>query len=304
MHDPAAEAVRRSSMMSGTRDLPGDGSMRSGSVPYAGVGPSPSPGQYNAHMVPHFQPVTPVAAPPQIHQTPVPIPHPPHHVAPPTASTRPMQYQQQQPGFSQSYAANYAQSPAPPLHQQQQMNTPMGGSFSQVPVPPVSRGSVSAAPGNAMTPGNMYNPPRPPEVYTLPDNLNENFPPEVRQCFQHDAAGRVLFFTAPPLDRPHKGVAPESAGLGHSVKYLAGRKEWLADRERKRKERDETRAAESQKRVERDSEEERNSQTEAAFQATESMGKWLHNFDDDTKRWTKEAGLEGWQSTGREEGVA
>lgn len=295
-------------MMSAARDLPGDVTARSGSAPYPGPGPSPSPGQYNAHMVSHFQPVTPVAVPPSMHQTPVPIPHPPHHaVAAPVSSMRPMQYQQQQqqqPGFQPNYAASYAQTPAPVMHQQQQMANPLVSNYTQVPVPPVSRTPAGPAPGNVMTAGNVYNPPRPPEVYTLPDNLNESLAGEVRRCFQRDAAGRVLFFTAPPLDRPHKGISQESAGLGHSIKYLAGRKEWLAERDKKRKQRDENDADESQKRVETELEKGKPSKEDIVAQATTAMSRWFHQLDEDTQRWTKEAGLEGWKQVEREKGVA
>lgn len=94
-------------------------------------------------------------------------------------------------------------------------------------------------PGVAQTHANMYNPPRPPEVYTLPDNVNETLPATVRREFQHDESGRVLFFSAAPLDRSCSGLSPLSAGLGHSAKYLAGRGKWLAEREMKRKDRDE-----------------------------------------------------------------
>ncbi|CAM1503735.1 Fc.00g013260.m01.CDS01 [Cosmosporella sp. VM-42] len=305
--DLAAEAARRSSMLSVNRDMPGDGSGRSLSTPYPGAGPSPSPGQYNAHMAPHFQPVTPVAAPPPIHQTPVPIPHPPHHAVPPPASMRPVQYQQhslqhQQPGYPQSYAQAYPPSPAPPLHQQQ-MSNPLAQTYSQVPTAPVSRTPMVPTPINTMSSGNVYNPPRPPEVYTLPDNLNENFPMEVRQSFQHDDSGRILFFTAPPLDRPHKGISQESAGLGHSLKYLAGRKEWLADREKKRKERDEEGTNTSQKRAEIKMLADKDVKEDMVSQATNAMAKWIQHFDEDTERWKKEAGLEGWSKATGENGI-
>lgn len=60
--------------------------------------------------------------------------------------------------------------------------------------------------GNTAAPhANIYNPPRPPEVYTLPENVNESIAREMREGFQHDSAGRILFFTAPPLDRATAG---------------------------------------------------------------------------------------------------
>ncbi|KAF7563758.1 hypothetical protein G7046_g372 [Stylonectria norvegica] len=311
--DITAEAARRASMLSATRDMPGDGAVRSTSTPYLVTGPSPSPRQYNAHMTPHFQPVTPVAVPQAMHQTPVPIPHQPHHAMPPQ-SMRAIQYQQplqhqlahQQPGIiPQSYAATYPQSPAPPLLQHQpQMINPLAPTYSPVPVPAVARTPMGAMPGLPMPGGNVYNPPRPPEVYTLPDNLNETLPAEIRQSFQHDDKGRILFFTAPPLDRPHKGISNESAGLGHSIKYLAGRQEWLAEREKKRKERDEQQITNARKRTGEQPDSEKSRRDEMASQATTAMASWLQHFDEDTERWKKQAGLEGWREVSKKNGVA
>jgi chromatin structure-remodeling complex subunit RSC1/2 len=155
--------------------------------------------------------------------------------------------------------------------------------------------------------GNAYNPPRPPEVYALPDNINDTLPKELRQTFQHDSAGRVLFFTAPPLERSHKGISHESAGLGHSVKYLAGRKEWLAEREKKRKERDENIGDISQKRLEKDVADAYQAKKEIVAQASDAMAKWLEKYDDDTQKWTDQAGLEGWRErtkANKEKGAA
>ncbi|KAM5366384.1 hypothetical protein ACJZ2D_010575 [Fusarium nematophilum] len=304
--DVAVDAGRRSSMLSLPGSMPADPSARH-SMPYPG-GPSPSPVQYNAHMTPHFQPVTPVAPPQQAHQTPVPIPHPPHLGPPqPQVSVRPVQYQHQPQhppaGYAQSFAPNYAQS-VPPMHQQTPMGNHMAQAYGQVQIPPVARSPMAPTPGSAMQGGNVYNPPRPPEVYTLPDNVNEALPPELRQSFQHDSTGRVLFFTAPPLDRPHKGISHESAGLGHSIKYLAGRQEWLAERERKRKERDEKDAQLSQKRVGTDVTASRQAKDEVVAQASGAMAKWLQQLDEDTQRWKKETGIEGWREVSGEKSVA
>ena len=140
----------------------------------------------------------------------------------------------------------------------------------------------------------MYNPPRPPEVYTLPDTVNEVLDTTIRQQFQHDESGRLLFFTTPPIDRPQNGVSPSSTGLGHSARYLAGRSEWLAERELKRKARDEDAAVHAQKRGSMDVE--REMDDELAAQAVGAMGNWLKRFDSDTKQWEKEAGLTGWRT--------
>ncbi|KAI9150172.1 Chromatin structure-remodeling complex subunit RSC1 [Paramyrothecium foliicola] len=308
-----ADPTRRPSMLSATRDIPSDLSVRNSSVPFAGPVPSPSPGHYNAHMTSHFQPATPGPGMPPVHQTPVPIPHPPQHVIPPQAPLQTIpyqpppqpqhqpqhqhqhqfQHQPQQPRYPQSYAPSFPQSPAP-MHQP--MGNPLVATYAPGPVSPVANRNQMAQPqGVNMPHANAYNPPRPPEVYTLPDNLNEAFPPEVRRSFQHDEAGRILFFTAPPLERANKGVSSSSAGLGHSIKYLAGRKEWLAERERKRKERDEKDGEATSKRSNGDNH--GNAAARAVVsQAVEAMDQWFQHFDQDTQRWEKDAGLEGWRN--------
>ncbi|KAF5579007.1 chromatin structure-remodeling complex subunit RSC1 [Fusarium pseudoanthophilum] len=295
--DAGADSGRRASMLSVPGGIPNDHSGRHPSISYPG-GPSPSPVPYNAHMTPHFQPVTPGAQPAQVQQTPVPIPHQPHLGAQPQVSVRPVQYQHQpqhsQAGYAQGFAPNYGQ-PVPPMHQQTPMPNHMAQTYNQVQATPVARSPMPAAPGMPMPGGNVYNPPRPPEVYALPDNINDAMPKELRESFQHDSSGRVLFFTAPPLDRPHKGISHESAGLGHSAKYLAGRKEWLADRERKRKERDEQIGSNSNKKLERDAADARQAKIEIVAQASDAMAKWLEQYNEDTQKWKEKAGLEGWR---------
>jgi len=161
---------------------------------------------------------------------------------------------------------------------------------------------MGSAAGNMMPHSNVYNPPRPPEVYTLPDNFNEILPSDVRRTFQHDDAGRVLFFTAPPLDRSHKGVSAASAGLGHGVKYLAGRTEWLAEREKKRKERDEKVSLEAKKRTVDHAE--RVEEDAVVAQAIDALDQWFRRIDEDTERWKTETGLAGWREPDKKGSVA
>ncbi|KAL8742403.1 MAG: hypothetical protein Q9190_005099 [Brigantiaea leucoxantha] len=68
-------------------------------------------------------------------------------------------------------------------------------------------------------PGSTANSVRPYEVYRLSEQANAQIPSEIRQQFQQDEQGNVLFFTAPPLDvlRPDG----EGSAVGHTVKYLA-----------------------------------------------------------------------------------
>ena len=277
------DTSRRGPMLPAVRDPSAEISMRNSSGPFQA--PSPSPSQYQAHMAPAFQPVTPGMGAAPVHQSPVPIPQPIHHSPhPPQVPIRPMHYQQQA----------YSQSPAPPMHHQP-LHNPLTPGYGQGP-PLGSRSGLTSALPNGAPSGNMYNPPRPPEVYTLPDAVNDTVPEEVRRQFRCDSAGRVLFFTAPPLDRTGKPLSPGSAGLGHSAKYLSGRKEWLAERERKRKIRHE----ESSRDVRRKSpprEEFPGSEPDDSMvsRATEALATWFRNLDEDTAQWQKQAGLEGWK---------
>lgn len=67
-----------------------------------------------------------------------------------------------------------------------------------------------------------YKAPQPVEVYILSDHANASIPPEIREQFQRDEHGRVLFFTAPPLNTSPT-VQKEGRALGHSARYLAAK---------------------------------------------------------------------------------
>lgn len=69
----------------------------------------------------------------------------------------------------------------------------------------------------APRPTTNYRDPPPIEVYTLPDAANLSIPFEIREQFQKDAAGRVLFFTTPPV------ATPEITESRHSIRYLAAK---------------------------------------------------------------------------------
>ncbi|KAI5806305.1 putative RSC complex subunit [Geopyxis carbonaria] len=71
----------------------------------------------------------------------------------------------------------------------------------------------------------------PPTTFTLPDSVTHALPAEVAERFLRDREGRMLWFSVPPLAAPEGGV-----GVGHSVQYLARRRE-LEERRRRRRER-------------------------------------------------------------------
>ena len=82
-----------------------------------------------------------------------------------------------------------------------------------------SRYSHSQTPYRGVAVAGSANPVRPHEIFRLSEQANAQIPEEVRQQFQQDDQGNVLFFTAPPVD-----VLPplkEGSAVGHSARYLA-----------------------------------------------------------------------------------
>ncbi|KAK3384811.1 hypothetical protein B0H63DRAFT_471677 [Podospora didyma] len=244
-----------------------------GAVAGPGPVPVPSPSHYMQQFAPRHAPppatqahghaplhLQPQPMPMQMH-----VPHPgmpqmqpsPHY--PPQHHSYPQQQQQLQQQPQQHYGAPQPQPP-PNLHYQQppahlapvydphlrpvHPATP-GMMAARQPMPPTPS-SATMPHVNATAPGNVYNAPRAPEVYTLTDGMDAAIPADVRDQFQRDEQGRVLFFTAPPLNRRSAGagsVAEQYAGLGHSVSHLANIKKLREERARKRKERDEAAAS-------------------------------------------------------------
>lgn len=150
--------------------------------------PSPSHGsQSQSHAQPHIQ---------QYHQHSA-SPAPVHH----------SQYAQQN---SSSYAQNQHTNHASSHH------TSHHDHYST----PQSRYAHPQSSHRTGTlPGAGINPPRPIEVYHLSDSANASIPEDIREQFQRDEQGHVLFFTAPPLDV----LPPTKPGpaLGHTARYLA-----------------------------------------------------------------------------------
>lgn len=239
----------------------------------APVPPSPSAAQYGQS---HFAPPRPTPTPP----TPVQIqPMAAHQMHSPAQMHPTPQY------ASQGYHQQYAPAPSPVGHHQQMPNAMAYDHHRMAPTPAAMTPQRMPAPAPAaMGHAGAYNPPRPVEVYTLPDGLDASIPPEIRDQFQRDDQGRVLFFTAPPLNRPHPGVAKEHAGLGHSVAYLADKKQRDEEREKKRKEREEFRELVQRKKVAymRQRREEEEQQQFAA--AGDAIGDWLLRHMADTDR--------------------
>lgn len=137
---------------------------------------------------------------------------------------------------------------------------------------------------------NVYNPPRPIEVYTLRDEVDMQIPPEVRSQYQTDEKGHVLFFTAPPLNRSHPGVAEENATLGHSVRYLADLHEVRAEREKKRKERDEALKLKATEEAARKKELRELAEKEMGAAAGAMLGDWILKLQRDNEKMEQDLG--------------
>lgn len=167
------------------------------------------------------------------------------------------------PSQSQQYNQQAAPSPAPrppsAVQQQSSFNTPqtpqpqptplsrppVPGPTYQQPAPP----SIPPNPStNAPRPTNIgsYRDPPPIEVYVLPDQANLSIPHEVREQYQRDEYGRVLFFTVPPVS-----VDDNKALRGHSVRYLAekARRENLLAQKRQARDEERRQAERAAKRL-------------------------------------------------------
>ncbi|KKY14761.1 putative rsc complex subunit [Diplodia seriata] len=184
------------------------------------------------------------AAPPSV-ATPVPSTYSTGPVMPSTLYAQQLRSQQHASHLPSSAAAAAASSIANPYATP---HTPYGA-------PPTLGGSV-------LNP-QSYKPAQAIEVYRLDDHTNATIPPRVRAQFQQDEQGRVLFFTAPPLDAlpPGSGSGDDktgdsnnvgAGGLAHDVRYLAAKKKreaLLRERKRKAAEDDEGAAAAANKKA-------------------------------------------------------
>jgi chromatin structure-remodeling complex subunit RSC1/2 len=86
----------------------------------------------------------------------------------------------------------------------------------------------------AQQPPAGYKAPQPVEVYVMNDHANASIPPSIREQFQRDEKGRVLFFTAPPLN-VEQPLTKNGRPLGHSARYLAAKAKKDALKASKRK---------------------------------------------------------------------
>ncbi|KAF2663454.1 Bromodomain-containing protein [Microthyrium microscopicum] len=120
---------------------------------------------------------------------------------------------------SNSYAGHHAPSfPHHPAQQQVNYNSP--AQHSQV--------------RQAQGPPPAYKAPNQVEVWHLPDSANASIPEDIRNQFQQDANGRVLFFTAPPA----VSSTDTKKKLKHTPGYLAFRAKQIREKLEAKKRRD------------------------------------------------------------------
>lgn len=291
--DVTPETVPRHSASSLVPDIPTTSNGKTHETGLAGptFGPSSNLAQYSIPSAGQFSPATTGPVSHHMQQTRVPIPQPPQAMSSSQVTLRPMQYQQQQQqqaGYASNLASIYSQPNASYVHNQSMTNQ---GPAHYGQQHTHARTQLNA---NGTTATNIYNPPQPPEVYTLPNSVNDTLCEEIRQAFQHDSVGRVFFFAGPPLDRAVKRVSPCDEGVGHSVKYLAGRNGWLVDREKKRRWRNASQIALSK----RPASASLNTATigdVSSAEATSALNKWSIEAFVDHVAWQRKAGLEGWR---------
>ena len=156
----------------------------------------------------HVQPsYTPVQAPQQYHQ---------HSVSP-----APIQYHQHgRQATSFTPQAQHTAFAPPPITPHTDHYSSSQSRYAQ----PQATSRVATLPGT--------NPvaQRPAEVYHLSDSANAAIPADIREQFQQDEQGRVLFFTKPPLDVLPPGDGPPI----HSLKYVAAKLRRTVELKRKR----------------------------------------------------------------------
>ncbi|KAL8732176.1 MAG: hypothetical protein Q9166_002923 [cf. Caloplaca sp. 2 TL-2023] len=123
-----------------------------------------------------------------------------------TASPAPVQYNHYASQSGSNYAQTQHHGSASASYHASQSDT----RYPQVPQPYRV---------NSAVPGTTTNSVRPHEVFRLSEQANAQIPEEIRQQYQQDEHGNVLFFTAPPVDilPPTK----EGSAVGHTARYLA-----------------------------------------------------------------------------------
>ncbi|KAE8450030.1 hypothetical protein EG329_007169 [Mollisiaceae sp. DMI_Dod_QoI] len=151
----------------------------------------------------------------------------------------------------------------------------------------------AAATTNSHPAHTVYNPPRVVEVFTLPEGANNAIAADIRAQFHTDDYGKILFYTAPPLDI--NPIPEEKQSLGHSLRYLADRARNKQADLKKRKARElelEAAAIETAKRTKIEAERQQQSIIENSLKAIKS---WSKEMDSGTDELYKQLDDENWK---------
>jgi chromatin structure-remodeling complex subunit RSC1/2 len=220
----------------------------------------------------------------------------------PSASPAPLMHQN---SYGSHGSGSHAAAPSTPMYQPQSTYNQYGPASTPVAQHPNPLANYNnyqshsaprpAAPASTShgTPSNAYNPPRAVEVYTLPDSANALIPADIRSQFHRDEYGKVIFFTAPPLDV--NPVPEEAQALGHSLRYLADKARKKEADEKKRKAREaelETAAHDRLKRMKTDQE---GKKQWLLDQKIKAMNDWAMNMDKGTDDLYKQIHGENWK---------
>ena len=203
-------------------------------------------------------------------------------------------------------AASHASLPQTPIYQSQQAygqhpasaTTPVAQHHVSVPYNQyqTAAGVARVIPQASASHGshtNAYNPPRQSEIYTLSETANSAIPTDVRNQFQRDDYGKILFFTAPPLN---VDPIPEKAQvLGHSLRYLADKARNKEADEKKRKARAALIEQEAAERVKRAKVEEEGLAQFILDQKAKALKKWAEGLNRGTDDLYKHLHGENWQ---------
>jgi chromatin structure-remodeling complex subunit RSC1/2 len=136
------------------------------------------------------------------------------------------------PASVQHYTQNHSASPAPmpslhrassgqfgPATPQHTTTMPLPRTASHTSTFQTQPPAIPPAPSASQS-RSSYRDPVPIEVWTLPDAANASIPAEIRNMYQADDQGRILFFPTPPVQLAEEPNDPNK-NLGHSLHYMA-----------------------------------------------------------------------------------
>ncbi|KAK0101512.1 hypothetical protein ONS95_006679 [Cadophora gregata] len=220
----------------------------------------------------------------------------------PSASPAPMNHQNSYGSHSSVSHSNVSQTPQYQPQGPYQKNSTTSTPITHQPNPLATynhyQGSSTAArpavPVSSLhTAHAIYHPPRPIEVYTLPEMAHNAIPADIRAQFHHDEYGRIIFYTTPPLDV--NPIPQEKQDLGHSLRYLADKARRKEEDDKKRKARAaclEITAGENLKKIKTSAEERGSS---IFSRKLEALNKWNRDMERGTDDMYRQLYGDNWK---------